>query len=320
MDLAQRTRAGNLIDTLRSRLVVPVTNERGEIDGFIGRDISGRPATPKYRNPTRTPTFDKSQILYRPTTEPLAAEGRAVVVEGALDALAVAAAAATAGVGDRIAPCAALGVTVSPAQADQVLALSLNPPLIALDADDAGRDGTLRWLTALSLDRGRPALLLRLPDGRDPADWISEHGPSGLDAFLSEVHLTLDDDLGPHDDLRLPPRPTLPGRDLVRLALDRAHDPIRDVAAAITPLARRLGPGMRATLIAQAAAEMTSHGCNPGNAFTRAVTRELRDLHPVPVAPRADPADADLRHHPSAVTHPDRDRPRGPDREGAPEP
>ena len=61
MDLGQRTRDDRLIDTLRDRIIVPVLDADHRIRGFIGRDISGNPRAPKYRNPTHTPTFDKSQ-------------------------------------------------------------------------------------------------------------------------------------------------------------------------------------------------------------------------------------------------------------------
>jgi hypothetical protein len=90
-DLSQRTRSSRLVDTLRDRVVVPVTAPDGGIDGFIGRDTTGDPRAPKYRNPARTATFDKSSALYRPTHHKVAEDGKAVVVEGVLDALALAA-------------------------------------------------------------------------------------------------------------------------------------------------------------------------------------------------------------------------------------
>ncbi|MFC7597582.1 CHC2 zinc finger domain-containing protein [Terrabacter sp. GCM10028922] len=279
MDLAQHTRTGSLIDTLRYRLIVPLRNDRNQIEGFVGRDISGRPAAPKYRNPTRTPTYEKSRTLYRPTFAPLAPDGRVVLVEGVFDALALAAAAAATGASDQIAACAASGVTVSAEQADQVLAISVNPPVIALDADDAGREGTDRWLTALCLERHRPAFVLRLPHGHDPASWIAEHGPAGIGAFLPDA------DLGTSENIGSPPCPALPGRDLARLALIAADDPIRDTVAAIAPVARRLSPGMRTVLVAQATDEMTRSGWNPHQAFARAIDRELAGLHPVHKGP-----------------------------------
>jgi DNA primase len=270
MDLAQVSRRGTLIDTLYKRLVVPITNEDGQIEGFIGRKLSGREDLPKYRNPTRTVTYDKARALYRPTREPLAADGRAVIVEGVFDAIALAAVAVEAGVSDKIAPVAACGVSVSAAQADQVLSITANPPLIALDGDDAGAGGTDRWLTRLCLERGRPAYVTRLPDGIDPADWVAAHGVRGLDAFLDPPLVGRG-----HAD----GRPFLPGADLVRLTLGPGGEPMRSVVDAVAPVARELGPALSTALVEQVVAEMTRSGWNPNNLFTRTLSRELdRDI------------------------------------------
>ena len=121
LDLAQRSRNGDLVDTYRGRLIVPVLRAGGRIDGFIGRDTTGDPRAPKYRNPTRTPTFDKSTALYRPTHHNLDRDANVVIVEGALDALAIAATAARGGELSMFAPATTSGVTVSAVQAQAVL-------------------------------------------------------------------------------------------------------------------------------------------------------------------------------------------------------
>ena len=110
-DLAQVNRTGRLVDTYRGRIIVPVTDSASRIDGFIGRDVTGESLAPKYRNSARTATFNKSMILYRPTHHVLAADANVVIVEGVLDALAIAAAAARARAVDRFAPCTTSGVT-----------------------------------------------------------------------------------------------------------------------------------------------------------------------------------------------------------------
>jgi DNA primase len=271
MDLATRTRGGRLIDTLRNRVIVPVADEHGRIQGFVGRDVTGHPAAPKYRNPTRTPVFDKAQVIYRPTHEPLAPTAHAVVVEGVLDALALSAAAAAEGISNQIAPCSANGISVSAAQARQVLRVSPNPVRIALDGDDAGCRGTARWLTAASLDAHHPALVVTMPDGLDPAAWLARHGPSAIHDFLAPVS---------NDPATDRPAAMLPGRQLAQLARDRARDPVRDTVAAIAPVARRLGPQLRARLIDQATAEMTRHGWNAKDMFAIALQRELYTNRP----------------------------------------
>jgi len=261
LDLAQRTRSGELIDTYRGRLIVPVLAHGGDIDGFIGRDTTGDPKAPKYRNPTKTPTFDKSAALYRPTHHRLDAGANVVVVEGVLDALAIATTAARAGEPAMFAPATTSGVTVSGLQARAVLALHPKPPVIALDGDQAGREGTDRWLTALCVERGRTAVVTRLPDGLDPAEWLQRQGVRGLRAF---------DRRGYGDPATEAPKPQLPGRDLVRICLDQPGEPAGRVLDVLTQLATQLSHSATRELIAQAEHEMTARGANPRGQFAQA--------------------------------------------------
>jgi DNA primase len=260
LDLAQRSRSGDLVDTYRGRLIVPVLHASGRIDGFIGRDTTGDPRAPKYRNPTRTPTFDKSTALYRPTHHGLDRDANVVVVEGALDALAIAATAALGGELSIFAPTTTSGVTVSAVQAQAVLALHPKPPVIALDGDRAGREGTDRWLRALCIERSRPALVSRLPDGVDPAEWLQHQGVSGLPAFDRRGCLSVTTDA---------PRPQLPGRDLVRICFDEPGEPVRRIEDVLTQLDMRLGGSAARQLIDQAEFEMTVRGWNPRGEFAR---------------------------------------------------
>ena len=261
MDLAQRSRTGDLIDTYRGRLIVPVLQKGGLVAGFIGRDTTGDPRAPKYRNPTRTPTFDKSTALYRPTHHRLDAGANVVVVEGVMDALAIAAAAAQAGQHGGFAPVTASGVTVSSIQARTVLALGSQPPIIALDGDQAGREGTDRWLTALCLQRGRTALVTRLPEGVDPAEWLQHQGTHGLHAF---------DRTGLAEPATWTPGPVLPGRDLVRICLQHPDEPTLRILEVLPPLALQLSQRAAGELIDQAENEMTRRGANPHGDFAPA--------------------------------------------------
>jgi DNA primase len=267
MDLAMRTRGGRLIDTYRNRLIFPITKASGQIRGFIGRDISGHPAAPKYRNPTRTPVFDKSQILYRPTLHSLTADAEVLVVEGPLDALAVGAAAAAPGATPRDAGCSTNGVSASPAQVREVLALTQRPPRIAFDGDEAGQQGTIRWVAEACLEQRSPVLTTRMPAGTDPAAWLAKHGSNGLrDLLLAPSPATSDD----------VPNTIVPGRDIVRALLYKADDPIRDAAELVATLAARLHPEERDQLLRDSAAEMTRHGWNPRDTYTRALEHAIR--------------------------------------------
>ncbi len=260
VDLAQISRRGTPIDTLRDRLIIPITTADGRISGFVGRDIGGDPRSPKYRNPTRTATFDKATALYLPSP-PSRPDATVVVVEGTLDALAVSAAALTVGrLGDLVA-CSTNGTTVSPAQARRVMSLTTGPIVIALDADPAGAAGTDRWLDLLCRHAHRPALVTRLPDAADPAAWLATHGPAGLSAFdpshTGGVH--------PHQ----------PGAELARLCLARGGHPIAEAIRTLAPLVQAQPAADAARLIQSAQAEMTRQGWNPHSVFTRALARAL---------------------------------------------
>ena len=271
LDLAQRSRNGELIDTYRGRLIIPVLRDPERIDGFIGRDMTGDPKAPKYRNPTRTPTFDKSTALYRPAHHSLDRDAIVVVVEGAIDALAIAAAAARTDEPPMFAPATTSGVTVSGVQAHAVLALHPKPPVIALDGDLAGREGTDRWLQALCIERGRPALVTRLPDGVDPAEWLQHHGDSGLRAFDRRGCIEINTD--GNADAAVP---QLPGRDLVRICIDQPGEGVRLVLDVLVPLALRLPEGAARALIDQAEREMTVRGWNPRGEFVQSVHCAIR--------------------------------------------
>lgn len=238
-------------------IIVPVTDGSRRIDGFIGRDTSGNPRAPKDRNPTRTATFDKRTGRYRPTHHRLDVNCSVVVVEGVLDALAVAAAAARTGQTQLFAPCTANGVTVSDAQAAAVAGLHRGPIVLALDGDQAGAQGTLRWLAALAVDH-RATAVTRLPRDLDPADWLARHGDAGPEAFRHANTCPVGAAM-----------PSQPGRELVQLSLARAEDPIRDTIALLLPLAEHLRPVAAAALLRQAEDEMTRTGWNPDGVFSR---------------------------------------------------
>ncbi|HEY5181615.1 MAG TPA: CHC2 zinc finger domain-containing protein [Dermatophilaceae bacterium] len=265
-DLAQITRTGRLVDTYRGRIIIPVTDDAGRINGFVGRDVTGDDRAPKYRNPTRTTTFNKSTILYRPTHHALAADANVVVVEGVLDALAIAAAAARRGAMDRFAPCTTSGVTASHEQVCRVLALHERPPVIALDGDAAGAEGTKRWLAGLCLENGRPALVTTLPTGTDPAEWLAARGDPGLMAFDRRGCLSIDE----HGV-----RPSLPGRELVRLLAERHPQPFRAVLNGLVPLAAQLPPEPATCLLRETEQEVTRLGWNPNGSFTQALTEAV---------------------------------------------
>jgi DNA primase len=232
--LARRNPGGSRLDDYyRQRVLIPVRGGTGQITGFIGRNV-GDPRWPKYKNPPRTHLYDKSVNLYQPLPPP-AADGQVVVVEGTLDAMAIAVAAIQAGSGDLFCPVTQSGRELSPTQLGHVLGLHGAAPVIGFDGDRPGIESNIR-VAAAAAERGREALVVILPDGHDPASWLAAAGPSGIAAW-SRGRAVL-----PAGDVR----PVTPGGlwaqhewNSMREAAERAGRPF-DRAASLVTLVRRV--------------------------------------------------------------------------------
>ncbi len=109
-----------------------------------------------------------------------------MVVEGTLDALAVATAALRLGVASRVCPVTQSGRELSDHQVDVVARLRLAPPVLMFDGDPAGRDSTARYLKAFAA-RGHPAVAVTLPQGEDPASLLAGRGWRDLADLLCGV-------------------------------------------------------------------------------------------------------------------------------------
>jgi len=253
--LAHRCPGGaRLDDYYRQRVLLPIRDGAGQITGFIGRNV-GDSRWPKYKNPPRTHLYDKSVNLYQPLPPP-AIEGQVVVVEGTLDAMAIAVAAIVAGSGHLFCPVTQSGRELSPEQLGHVLGLHRAPPVIAFDGDRPGIDSNVR-VVAAAAERGREALVVILPDGHDPASWLAAAGPSGIAAW-ARGRAAL-----PAGDVRPAPPGGLWAQhewNSMREAADRAGRPF-DRTASLVALVRRANdlhgrlPGPAARRWARAAGE-----------------------------------------------------------------
>lgn len=176
--LASRRPDGSVRDFFNHRLVLPVRDGADRVVGFLARDVAGLAYRPKYLNSPQSAVFDKSRMLYRATRP----NDRAplLVVEGALDALALDALCARSGAGLRaVSPS---GTALSPAQQASVAAQSAGPPVLCPDGDAAGRRAAESWVIEMTV-AGHEVLVVTLPDKHDPASWLELHGADGLAAF-----------------------------------------------------------------------------------------------------------------------------------------
>ncbi len=180
--LAQKGRSGGEYDRFRERIMFPIRDRRGRTLGFGGRAMRSDQGA-KYVNTAETDFFHKSRMLYGIdlAKEAIAKAGRAVVVEGYTDVLAL----HQAGVGE------AVGVMGTAITEEQVAALSgmVDEVVLALDADAAGQEAMLR---AQRVASGRKVRLrvAAMPAGEDPAEMIAAEG--GAERFRALVEDAVD--------------------------------------------------------------------------------------------------------------------------------
>ncbi len=184
--LVARDGQGALRDRFRGRVTFPIHDVAGNAVGFGGRLLEGSGAPPnaaKYVNSPDGPVYHKGTLLYnlnRAKSE-IAREGRAFLVEGYTDVIAL----AQAGVAGAVATCGtALGE-------DHIRLLSrfTDRVVLAFDSDEAGARAAER---AFAFHQQFPVDLsvLVLPAGKDPADFArDEGGPAFLDLASRAVPL-----------------------------------------------------------------------------------------------------------------------------------
>ena len=177
-------------DRFRGRLMLPIHDTRGRVIAFGGRILDGEanPKAPKYLNSPDTPLFDKGRTLYNLHRAAPAARqsGRMIVVEGYMDAIAL----ANAGIGEAVAP---LGTALTENQIE-LLWRQVERPILCFDGDNAGQRAAMRAIArALPMLRpGHSLSIVRLPAGLDPDDLIREKGVAALEDVLGQPASLLD--------------------------------------------------------------------------------------------------------------------------------
>jgi len=223
--LAARRSDGSLYDRFRERVIFPITDPAGRVCAFGGRVLpgparTGADAPPKYLNSPESPIFQKGRTLYGLALARTAIRdrGRAVVVEGYLDVVAL----AQAGIEEVVAP---LGTALT---ADQLRVLRrMSERVIAcFDGDTAGRRAAARSFPVF-VEAGLWGHGVFLPSGDDPDTFVRAHGGDDFRALLDHpvplVDAFVRDLAGP--DREAVGRHTQAARDVLRV-LARVADPL----------------------------------------------------------------------------------------------
>jgi len=181
--LFSRDQSGRLYDRFRRRIMFPIANDAGKIIAFGGRAMGDD--QPKYLNSPETPIYSKSNVLYHldRAKEALRRDDFSILVEGYMDAIAV----ARAGITNVVASC---GTSLAEPQI-KLLSRATRRVVVNFDPDAAGQAATERSLSLL-LEKEFDVRVLMLPGGADPDKFIKEHGADEYRKLLSEAPPYLD--------------------------------------------------------------------------------------------------------------------------------
>ena len=156
---------GGSYDRFRNRLMFPICDIQGRVTGFGARVLDD--SLPKYINSPQTAIFDKSSSLYGIDKAKVAIrkDNLAIIVEGYMDVL-------TAHRNDWQNVVGSMGTSLTEKQVEGIKRLTSNITL-ALDADLAGEEATLRGKAILTYSNAEANVIL-LPPGKDPDEVIRE--------------------------------------------------------------------------------------------------------------------------------------------------
>ena len=166
----------HLNDPFRDRIIFPIKNQTGNVIAFGGRSIKEE-HKPKYLNSPENQLFQKRNILYNfdLAKGPIRKQADALIFEGYMDVLT----ADQAGFKHAV---ATLGTALSVDQA-RLLKRYTNQVTLCYDSDKAGIEATYQAMHILK-DTGFDVKIAQVPEGKDPDDYIREHGK---EVFKSEV-------------------------------------------------------------------------------------------------------------------------------------
>jgi len=169
---------GGFYDRFRSRIIFPIFDLRQHVVGFGGRVLDN--SLPKYLNTPETPLFHKGELFYglHVSFKAIREKGRAVIVEGYMDCLAL----KNHGFQEVV---ATLGTALTDKHVRKLKGYA-KEVFIVFDSDKAGKKAALKSLPVFS-NEGLSAKAVVLPDGQDPDSFVNENGLKGFLELLDHA-------------------------------------------------------------------------------------------------------------------------------------
>ena len=171
---------GRRYDRFRDRIMFPILNQRGSVIAFGGRVLGD--GEPKYLNSPETPLFEKGRELYglAQARSAIRAAGRAIVVEGYMDVVAL----AQHGIEYAV---ATLGTATSASHVQKLLRQT-DEVVFCFDGDAAGRKAAWHALEVSLpyLADNKAVRFLFLPPEHDPDSFVREEGKEAFEKRLGD--------------------------------------------------------------------------------------------------------------------------------------
>ena len=182
-------------DKFKNRVMIPIADLYGRIVAFGGRILNESNVqneefkAPKYLNSPETLIFNKGHLLFglNKASQEIRKQDFAIVVEGYMDVISV----YSAGIKNVV---ASLGTAFTEEQA-KLLTRYTRKIYFCYDSDEAGQKATIRALPII-LKTGAEVKVIIIPDGKDPDEYIRNHGVESfrelIDKSLSIFDYRLD--------------------------------------------------------------------------------------------------------------------------------
>jgi DNA primase len=179
--LASRAKGeGRTYDRFRRRIMFPLCDARGNVLGFGARAM-GADQKPKYVNSSDNSIYHKGRQVFGAdiARAPAAKAGVIIVAEGYTDVLAMHQGGLRNTVG-------LMGTALTEGQV-RVLRGLARTVLLALDADDAGKDAMLRASRLAQANGIEELKVVALPPGKDPAELVQAEGARSLQGRVDQA-------------------------------------------------------------------------------------------------------------------------------------
>lgn len=167
---------GNYFDRFQNRLMFPIFDSNGKTVGFGGRILEGEGA--KYINSPETTLFSKSKHLYALNFARKSRAKELILVEGYMDVISL----FQGGFKNVV---ASLGTAFNKQHVVNLKKFT-NNVILLYDSDNAGTNATLKAIPIL-VENGLSVKVLQVKDGKDPDQFIKEHGREEFIKLLGQA-------------------------------------------------------------------------------------------------------------------------------------